>query len=130
MKHNIEQSVQAVKNLLGIVQLQSEELERLRQQIKEQEEKHRQETKLHEEDANDMAEIIEQQQQEIVALKSLIHIPDNVSGVVEELIKTRLYVWESLKNEGLIGWQKTELQPTGKMWKDTPKQKGRTHKTR
>ena len=43
---------------------------------------------------------------QLVLAKSLINIPDNIAGLVEEVIKTRLLAWDGVRDQP--GWQQSD----------------------
>lgn len=43
---------------------------------------------------------------QLVLAKSLINIPDNIAGLVEEVIKARLLAWDGIRDNP--GWEKSD----------------------
>ncbi len=87
-----------IRALMRRVEELEAENQRLRDELREQEERAR------EWDADEqeyMQDIIKLENQLVLA-KSLINIPDNIAGLVEEVIKTRLLAWEGARENP--GW--------------------------
>ena len=91
-----------IRDLIKRVEDLEDENERLRDEIAAQAKRAR------EWDADEQEytkEIIKLENQLVLA-KSLINIPDNIAGLVEEVIKTRLLAWDGVRDN--LDWQQSD----------------------
>ena len=87
-----------IRDLIRRVEELEDENQRLRDELRAQEERAR----GWEEDEQEYAKGIIKLENQLVLAKSLISIPDNIAGLVEEVIKTRLLAWEGARENP--GW--------------------------
>ena len=87
-----------IRDLIRRVEELEDENQRLRDELRAQEERAR----GWEEDEQEYAKDIIKLENQLVLAKSLISIPDNIAGLVEEVIKTRLLAWEGARENP--GW--------------------------
>lgn len=91
-----------IRDLIRRVEELEDENERLRDELAAQAKR------LRDWDADEQEytqDIIKLENQLILA-KSLINIPDNIAGLVEEVIKTRLLVWDGVRDNP--DWQQSD----------------------
>lgn len=87
-----------IRALMRRVEELEAENQRLRDELREHEERAREWDADEQEYTQDIIKL----ENQLVLAKSLINIPDNIAGLVEEVIKTRLLAWEGARENP--GW--------------------------
>lgn len=90
-----------IRALMRRVEELEAENQRLRDELREHEERAREWDADEQEYTQDIIKL----ENQLVLAKSLINIPDNIAGLVEEVIKTRLLAWEGARENP--GWWKS-----------------------
>ena len=91
-----------IRDLIRRVEELEDENQRLRDELRAQEERAR----GWEEDEQEYAKDIIKLENQLVLAKSLISLPDNIAGLVEEVIKTRLLAWDGVRDNP--DWQQSD----------------------
>lgn len=80
----------------------NEELEaensRLRKEIEESKREYHKSVKEEEEEFDKLVSVFNNTMEKLVLAKSLINIPDNLKDMFNELVRTRIAYWESVKD--------------------------------
>ena len=91
-----------IRDLIRRVEELEDENQRLRDELTAQAKRAREWDADEQEYAQDIINL----ENQLVLAKSLINIPDNIAGLVEEVIKTRLLAWDGVRDNP--GWQQSD----------------------
>lgn len=91
-----------IRDLIRRVEELEDENQRLRDELRAQEERARGWDADEKEYTGDIIKL----ENQLVLAKSLINIPDNIAGLVEEVIKTRLLAWDGIRDNP--GWEQSD----------------------
>ena len=91
-----------IRDLIRRVEELEDENERLRDELAAQAKRAREWDADEKEYTQDIIKL----ENQLVLAKSLINIPDNIAGLVEEVIKTRLLVWDGVRDNP--DWQQSD----------------------
>lgn len=91
-----------IRDLIRRVEELEDENQRLRDELAAQAKRAREWDADEKEYTQDIIKL----ENQLVLAKSLINIPDNIAGLVEEVIKTRLLAWDGVRDQP--GWQQSD----------------------
>ena len=91
-----------IRDLIRRVEELEDENQRLRDEIAAQAKRARDWDADEQEYTQDIIKL----ENQLILAKSLINIPDNIAGLVEEVIKTRLLVWDGVRDNP--DWQQSD----------------------